>query len=92
MKKKKPSKTDEFFEEMYELNEKALYPTDLKEAIIGYVERFGQDPLILVDKQKCMEIYMKRDKMSYEDASEYSEFNVIGAWMGERTPCFATLL
>ena len=74
-----------------ELNEKALYPTDLKEAIIGFVERFGMEPLILLDKSKCINIFIDRDGMSYSEALEFFDFNVIGAWMGEGTPCFATL-
>jgi len=26
--------------------------------------------------------------MSYDDAEEFFEFNMLGAWMGERTPAF----
>lgn len=29
---------------------------------------------------------MNRDKMSYDEALEYFEFNVLGAYMGEKTP------
>jgi hypothetical protein len=29
---------------------------------------------------------MGHDKMSYEEAVEYFEFNMKGAWMGEKTP------
>jgi hypothetical protein len=76
---------------MSEVNTEALYPTDLKEAIIGMVERYGQSPLILIDKIKCLEIFKKRDGMTLEEAEEFFDFNVIGAWMGEGTPCFATL-
>ena len=31
---------------------------------------------------------MKRDKMTYEDAMEFMEYNVVGAWVGELTPVF----
>jgi len=31
--------------------------------------------LILLDQGKCVEILMARDKMLYEDAVEYLEFN-----------------
>ena len=31
-----------------EFNEAALYPTDMKDAVIGIVERFGQPPLVLL--------------------------------------------
>lgn len=86
------SSIDEFLEYVSEMNDEALYPTDLKEAVIGIVERFGSKPLILLDKSKCLEIYKKRDGMTEEEAKEFFEFNVIGAWMGEGTPCFATMM
>ena len=31
---------------------------------------------------------MERDGMSDEEAVEYFEFNVTGAWVGENTPIF----
>lgn len=86
------SEKDDFLEEMSNINAKALYPTDLKEAIIGRVERYGMHPLILLDREKCLEIFVTRDGMTPEEAEEFFEFNVIGAWMGEGTPCFATLI
>lgn len=35
---------------------------------------------------KCIEILMKRDGMTEEEAMEYFSFNVEGAYMGEKTP------
>ena len=61
------SEADEAIEYVGEINPEALYPTDLKEAIIGMVERFGLDPLILLDRTKCIEILMKSD-MTREEA------------------------
>lgn len=85
-------KIESFLEWMSEVNENALYPTDLKDAVIGMVERFGMRPLILLDRDKCISIFMERDGMSHEEAEEFFDFNTIGAWVGEGTPCFATLL
>jgi hypothetical protein len=31
---------------------------------------------------------MDRDEMTYEDASEYFEYNIRGAYMGKYTPLF----
>jgi len=31
---------------------------------------------------------MRRDKMSIEDAYEFMDFNVVGSWVGDRTPIF----
>jgi hypothetical protein len=35
---------------------------------------------------KCVEILMIRDGMSQEEAIEYFDFNVEGAYMGEKNP------
>jgi hypothetical protein len=90
--KKSISKIDEFLDSMSEMNPDSLYPSDMKEAIIGYVERAGMSPQILLSRKKCIDILVKRDKMSYETAEEYFSFNTIESFMGnEGTPCFATL-
>ena len=36
----------------------------------------------------CIEILEQRDGMSYDEAEEYIEFNVIGAFVGDRMPVF----
>lgn len=87
-----PHEVDGFLEDMGSINAEALYPTDLKDAIIGMVERYGTSPLILLDRNKCLNIFIERDGMTPDEAEEFFEFNVIGAWMGEGTPCFATLI
>lgn len=82
----------DFLEVMAEINREACYPTDLEEAIIGMVERFGMEPLILLDRKKCLSILKERDGMDHDEAEEFFDFNVIGAWVGKGTPCFATLI
>ena len=61
------------------------------DAIIGVSERFGRSPVIAYDKDKCIQVLMDRDGMDYEDAIEFFNFNVIGAWVGEGTPEFITV-
>lgn len=58
------------------------------EAIVGIVERFGQEPLFLYDWQKCISILVRSGCESPEEAEEYLDFNCLGAWMGENTPAF----
>ena len=62
------------------------------DAIIGVSERFGRSPIVAYDKDKCIQVLMDRDGMDYEDAIEFFNFNVIGAWVGEGTPEFITTL
>ena len=89
-KKKDLDKKKEVLEFISELNPDAMFPTDMEEAVIGMMERYGMQPLVLLDKTKYIEILM-RDGMTHEQAWEFFDFNVIGAWMGDGTPCFATL-
>ena len=55
------------------------------EAIIGVARRCSQPDLLAYSVTKCLEILME-DGMTYEEAQEYFEFNVAGAWVGEETP------
>lgn len=68
------------------------YPDLLKadgfdDAIIGVVERIGIQA-ICYDQEKVIDILIERDGMDYEEAVEYFEFNIAGAWVGESTPFF----
>lgn len=56
-----------------------------------YVSGAGVHTKALYDTDKCIAVLM-RQGMSVEDAIEYFDFNVIGAYVGEGTPMFATLL
>lgn len=65
-----------------------LFADGLDAAILGVIDRFGQEPFVLYDARRCIRILMKEGTMSREDAEEHFEFNVVGAWVGERTPGF----
>ena len=70
-------------------NEEAVLVDGFDEAFIGMVERCGLPaPVVLYDKGKCIQILIDRDGMTYEDAEEFFDFNVTGAWVGEYTPMF----
>jgi len=56
------------------------------EAIIGTVERCGSETVYCYDYNKCVDILM--EQMSHDEAIEYMDYNVIGAYMGETTPFF----
>ncbi len=71
----------------------ALLADGFEDALIGYVTRFGfTTPVALYDQDKCIEILMERDGMTYEGAVEFFEFNTLGAWVGEGTPAFCRLV
>ena len=58
------------------------------EAITGISYRFGLPPVVAYDYELCLDILKERDGMDHGQAVEFMEFNVLGAYVGERTPCF----
>lgn len=78
-------------EQLAETNEEALMADGLEDALIGICYRFGQSPLATYDYNKCIEILVKRDGMTEEEADEFLQYNTLGAWLGEMTPVFVTL-
>ena len=74
-----------------EYNEEALLADGFEEAFLGVSEVFGRPPLATYDRDKCIDILVKRDGMTYEEAVEYFDFNVTGAWVGDGTPIYLTL-
>lgn len=84
-------KIDEFLDMCEEYGDDLLYPTDLKEAIVGTVTHFSIGTVILLDKDKCIQIFCERDGMTYEEAIEHFEFNVLGAYV-DGVPAYATFI
>lgn len=81
-----PLALQEAREALAEENPKALWPDGFEDAYIGQARRCGQPTLASFSVSKCIKILMDRDGMTYEEADEFFEFNVSGAWTGEGTP------
>lgn len=62
------------------------------EALLGVVERFNDHPVTLYDEEHCIEILVEDQGMEHEEALEYFDYNVKGAYLGKSTPAFVTLL
>ncbi|MEY5134625.1 MAG: hypothetical protein RL709_320 [Pseudomonadota bacterium] len=62
-----------------------LYCDGLEEALVGTGTRFTHS-VAVYDKQKVLEILQK--DMTREEAEEYFDFNIAGAYVGESTPIF----
>lgn len=60
-------------------------------AFLGVFNRVGQPTVFVYDYNKCVELLMINENMSNEDAEEYMQFNVVGAWVGAGTPAFLKL-
>jgi hypothetical protein len=71
------------------MDEKGLLIADgLDHAFVGLMMRFNVlEPIACYDYDRVIEGYIE-EGMTEEEAIEFFEFNVIGAWVGERTPCY----
>ena len=71
------------------LSDDAMILDGFDDCIVGAVERFGMNPVLLYDTDKILEKLTSEDEMSFDEATEYFDFNILGAWMGDGTPCFS---
>jgi hypothetical protein len=75
-----------------EIDENMLLADGFEDALIGIAERYGQPPVALYDRDKCLEILLERDGTSSEEAWEFFDYNVLGSYVGEYTPIFAVFI
>ena len=64
-----------------------LLPDGFEEAFLGVGYQFGRPEVACYDYNKCIDILMERDGMTYDEAIEFFEYNVIG-YGGEGVPIF----
>ena len=77
-------------DEIAEINPEALLCDGFDDAIIGLAERPNLGPVVAYSVSKMLEVMVTRDGMTYEEAMEYLDFNVLCAWHGEYTPIYIT--
>lgn len=74
--------------EALEENE-CLLADGFESALIGIT--MGINPVAVYDINRMIECLFRKEDMTPEDAREYIEFNVIGAYVGEKTPIYIDL-
>jgi hypothetical protein len=62
-------------------------PEYLDAAIIGVATRVGLEA-VCYDLNKLIRLLVDHDSMTEDEAMEYIDFNMRGAWVGEHTPVF----
>jgi hypothetical protein len=65
-----------------------LYADGLLYAMVGIATRADGLRVVAYNVDRIIEVLMKRDGMSEEEAHEFYEFNIACAWMGDKTPIF----
>jgi hypothetical protein len=73
---------------IHEFAEGAIILDGLDEAIVGITEEFGNGRRILYSKDKIIDILMERDGMTWHEAVEFYDFNILGLHAGEQNPVF----
>lgn len=70
-----------------------LSEPEYDDAIIGVAHRIGQEDVIAYDYNKVCEAVAKLiGNDDIMEVMEYVEFNVMGAYVGERTPIFVDVV
>ena len=80
-----------YVEEHYP-DDEILLADGFEDAFMGIVESNGSHPKALYNEDKCVDILIERDAMTYDEAIEFFQFNVAGAYVGEYTPAFTAPL
>lgn len=63
-------------------------PKEYDTAILGIGSRCGEQDNIAYSVERCIDVLMKHHEMTEEDATEWLQFNILSAYMGEGTPFF----
>jgi hypothetical protein len=78
--------------DIHEYAEGAVLLDGLEDAIVGIVEEFGNGRRILYSKQRILDILQERDLMTYGEAEEYFDYNIIGGYFGDQNPVFLDMM
>jgi hypothetical protein len=82
--------TREEIAELAEGYDELLLADGFEDAFVGIAERCGSKAVAVYDYELAVRALTDRDGMSEEEAREYLDFNVLGAYVGETTPWFIT--
>jgi len=77
-------------ERLEEQNPEALFADGHDAALVGIAYRFGMEPVACYSYDKVIAGLVHMG-MTEDDAEEFFDFNIIGAWCGEGTPVFVWL-
>jgi hypothetical protein len=76
----------EWLDEMASEDPDLIVWDGMDEAIVGVVDRCGGPRCLCYDYDKMVALLVAREGMSEDEVREYLDFNVVGAYVGERTP------
>ena len=68
-------------------DEKILLADGLESAFMGIGRQFHY-PIAIYSYKRVIKILMRDHRMDREEAEEYFQFNIAGAFVGDQTPAF----
>ena len=77
---------------MFQINENVEVPFGIvvadgfDKAVVGYTTTSDGFEHVIYDYDNCVHILMDKNNWEYEEAAEWVDFNVVGAYVGEQTP------
>jgi hypothetical protein len=71
-----------------DVNPDALICDGLDSALVGVVRKPCQGEVAMYDEDLCIRLLMSDLSMTYSEAVDYFEFNIVGAYLGPDTPVF----
>ena len=74
----------------YDIHE-LVFMNGFDDCIAGVVERHGIPGIVCYDRDKVISKLVWQG-MTVDEAEEWYEFNQLGAYAGESTPCFISLV
>ena len=69
-------------------DERLVKADGLEDAIIGVGSRMNMPDVLIYSYNKCVKIFMEKEGWTHEEAIEWMDYNVVGAWVGDTTPIF----
>ena len=72
--------------------ENALVMDGFDDCVIGILERYGMENIVIYDKAKVIQQLMDEGCDDPVGANEYYEFNQLGGFHGDKTPGFLVRL
>ena len=75
-------------EDLYSDDEPEILFADGYDSAIEGVVWDGERTRVVYTTEEILKILMERDAMTYDEASEFFDFNVAGAHMGVYTPLY----
>jgi uncharacterized protein YozE (UPF0346 family) len=77
---------DKIHQYLESTGETALLMDGFDEAFLGFSYRMNEPVIAVYSWTTMIDILVDRDGMDFDEASEYIDFNILNAWVGEQTP------